>query len=80
VYVGNEGDYVKLVDPLFQPFRRVAKDRLVKYWHHEAIITQLNPFADYPAKVRRTWNFMMCASFVMLASAAALTYVRWRRE
>jgi ABC-type bacteriocin/lantibiotic exporter with double-glycine peptidase domain len=80
VYVGSEKDCVKLMDPLFQPFRRVSKDRLARYWRHEAIITQFSPFTEYPAKIRRMWNCLMCASLVMLASAAGLTYACGRRE
>jgi len=77
VYVGHEGNDIKLLDPLYRPLQIITRDKLEQKWGHVAIITQVGPFEDFAPRVRRIWTVAMCASLLLLASTAGFVWLQF---
>ena len=74
IYVGHDENNIKLIDPLFRPFKTIPREKFERYWQSVSIITQLEPFTELEEKASRMWNLMMYASIVLLISTVGLTY------
>ena len=72
ICVGNDGNELKLIDPLFVPFRKLSKDIFLLNKQKVAILTQLSPFKEYQHRINSLETFAMLSSILVFVSVVAV--------